>query len=253
LRLIFAVIFYENDVCMIEAISFKNIVNKVNDELKKASARITFYDSVDPVSRNAMAEINKKIKRHNFIGVMFCNPNTTFCKNEILLHLNYFHHRSGKYINFFCCGYGAYWPEGRYKDQQVVASIDGTAWSYSNQAFVSVLCEFEKTTKWKYSGENELLLLDVSPSRDDKLNINSAIVCNLEAMNRDKAFTSVRSFFEDIIRYSVTGKNANGWQFSDRKGGEVAKNYLKETVLSLLPKTLQDTYKKAENYAIRQI
>jgi hypothetical protein len=239
---------------MIEAISFQDIVNKVNDGLNKASVRMTTYDAVDPVSRNAMAEINKKVKRHNFIGVMFCNPNTTFCKNEILLHLNYFHHRSGKHINFFCCGYGAHWPEGLYQDQQVVASIGGTAWSYSDQALVSVLCEFEKDTKWRYSGENELLLLDVSPSIiDDKLNINSAIVCNLETMNRDKAFTSVRSFFEDIIRYSATNKNANGWQFSDRKGGEAAKSYLKEAVLSLLPKTLQETYKKAENYAVRQI
>ena len=93
----------------------------------------------------------------------------------------------------------------------------------------------------------------MSPPIDDKLNINSAIVCNLEAMNRDKAFTSVRSFFEDIIRYAATEENANGWQLSDRKGGEVAKNYLKEVVLSLLPKTLQETYKKAENYVIRQI
>ncbi|MBU1052854.1 MAG: hypothetical protein KKC46_03360 [Proteobacteria bacterium] len=238
---------------MIEAISFQHILNIVNDDLKKASMRITFYDSVDPVSRNAMAEINKKVKRHNFIGVIFCNPNTIFCKNEILLNLNYFHHRSGKHINFFCCGYGNFWPEGLYQDQQVVASIDGMAWYYSDQAFVYVLNEFEKTTTWRYSGENELLLLDVSPPIDDKLNINSAIVCNLEIMNRDKAFTSVRSFFEDIIRYSATNENANGWQFSDRKGGEAAKNYLKEAILSLLPKTLQDTYKKAENYAVRQI
>ncbi|MFA5321762.1 MAG: hypothetical protein WC373_03745 [Smithella sp.] len=238
---------------MIEAISFQDIVNEVNDSLKKAFVRMTFYDSVDPVSSNAMAEINKKVKRHTFIGVMFCNPNTTFCKNEILSRLNYFHHRSGKHINFFCCGYGAYWPEGLYKDQQPAASIDGTAWCYSDEALVSVLSEFENNTKWHYSGENELLLLDVSPSIDDKLNINSAIVCNLETMNRDQAFTSVRSFFEDIIRYASTDKNVNGWQFSDRKGGEVAKNFLKEAILSLLPKTLQDTYKKAENYAVRQI
>ena len=116
-----------------------------------------------------------------------------------------------------------------------------------------MLCEFEKNTKWHYSGENELLLLDVSPSIDDNLNINSAIVCNLETMNRDQTFTSVRSLFEEIIRYAATDKNVNGWQFSDRKGGDIAKNYLKEAVLSLLPKTLQDTYKKAESYAVKQI
>ena len=197
---------------MIEAISYQDIVNKVSDSLKKVPVRMTFYDSVDPVSRNAMAEINKTVKRHNFIGVLFCNPNTTFCKNEILPHLNYFHHRSGKYINIFCCGYGAYWPEELYRDTQVVATIDGTEWLYSDKALISVISEFESTTKWRYSGENELLLLDISPSTDTSLNINSAIVCNLETMNRDQAFTSVRSFFEGIIRYSATVENANGWR-----------------------------------------
>jgi len=72
-------------------------------------------------------------------------------------------------------------------------------------------------------------------------------------MNRDHAFTSVRSFFEDIIHYAATSKNVDGWHYSDHKGGDIAKNYLKEVVLSLLPKTLQDTYKKAENFAVKQI
>jgi len=86
---------------MIEATSFQDIVNNVNDNLKKASVRMTFYDAVDPVSSNAMAEINKKVKQHGFIGVMFCNPNSTFCKSEIISHLNYFHYRSAKHIIFF--------------------------------------------------------------------------------------------------------------------------------------------------------
>ena len=238
---------------MIEAVTFEDILKNVTNGLKNARVRITVYDSLDPVSRNAMAEINKKVKRHNFIGVMFCNPNTTFCKEEVLNHMNYFHHRSIQHINLFCCGYGAIWPKGKYRDQQVVVSIDGAAWSYSDQALISVVSEFEKATKWRYGGENELLLLDVSPSTDEKLNINSAIVCNLETMNRDKAFTSVRAFLEDIIRYAASNENANGWQFSDRKGGEVAMNYLKDTMLSLLPKNLQSSYRKAESFAVRKI
>ena len=114
--------------------------------------------------------------------------------------------------------------------------------------------EFEKQTKWHYSGENELLLIDVFPSvLKDQLNINNAIVCNLEKMHKDKAFSSVRKLFEDIIRYASTDHAATAWSFSDGKGGEIAKSFLKDVLLSFLPKKLQESYTKAENYAIRKI
>lgn len=241
---------------MVEAISFDNIIELVNLELKNTSKRYVVYDSIDPVSSNAMAEINKKIKKHRIIGVLFCNPNTSFCKNEILGSLNYFHHRSKEKIDFFCCGYGAYWPEQHFKDQKVVVNIDGTDWVYSDEALISVIEGFEDHTKWKYSGENELLLLDVSPATlndNEMFKINNAIVCNLESMKKDNAFTSVRSFFEEIIRYSSTNECANLFHFSDLKGVDVAKKTLKDGVLSLLPKPLQQTYREAENYVIRQI
>jgi hypothetical protein len=240
---------------MVEAISFNNIIELVNLELKNTSKRYVVYDSVDPVSSNAMIEINSKIKKHRIIGVLFCNPNTSFCKNEILGSLNYFHHRSKEKINFFCCGYGAYWPEGHYNDQRNVVEIAGTTWSYSDQAFVNVIEGFESKTKWKYSGENELLLLDVSPALNDNeiFKINSAIVCNLESMKRDGAFTSVQAFFENIISYAGSNECASLFAFSDHKGIDIAKKTIKDGILSFLPKLLQQTYREAENYVIRQI
>lgn len=240
---------------MIEAISFNDIINSVNVGLEKTSKRLVFFDSVDPVSNNAMAEINSKIKKHRLIGVLFCNPNTSFCKNEILYSLNYFHHRSKEKIDFFCCGYGAYWPEEHFKDQKIIVNIDGTDWSFSDEALISVIEGFENKTKWKYSGENELLLLDVTPAinEDEFFNINSAIVCNLESMKLDNAFTSVRAFIEEIIRYASTNECANLWGFSDHKGLDIAKNTLKDGILSLLPRLLQQTYREAENYVVKEI
>ncbi|WP_155903104.1 hypothetical protein [Marinobacter gelidimuriae] len=114
--------------------------------------------------------------------------------------------------------------------------------------------DFESKTKWRYSGENELLLLDVSPSSDpDELNINSALVCNLEQMKKDGAFSSVRALFESIIRYAASDDAVGAWGFSDQKGIEVASSFLKDAILGLLPKPLQSSYRKAENFAIKQI
>lgn len=239
---------------MIDAIRYKDIVKAVSEEQRRYSARLVAFDGVDAASQQAMKDINAKIKRHSFVAVLFCNPSTSFCKSEILESLNYLHHRSKEYINIFCCGYGAYWQEHKYPDLKVVTKIEGLDWSYSDNAFVSAVEEFEERRNWRYSGENELLLLDVSPSSDlEELNINDAIVCNLEKMKADGAFSSVRAFFEDIIRYASSTESANAWEFSDKKGGDVAKKLLKDSVLRLLPITLQGSYRKAENFAIKKI
>ncbi|WP_351079233.1 hypothetical protein [Shewanella sp. CAL98-MNA-CIBAN-0140] len=239
---------------MIDAICYKDIVESVNKDLKSLPIKMKFFDSVDPVTSNAMQEINSKIKKHTLVAILFCNPNTDFCKKEILASLSYLHHRSKEHINIFCCGYGAYWPEHKYPDLNVVTSISGTDWCYSDNSFVEAIEAFENTTKWKYSGENELLLLDASPSSDvSNLNINNAIVCNLERMKSDKAFSSVRSLLEDVIRYASSTSATDAWEFSDKKGGELAVDLLKNTMLSFLPKQFQTSYKKAESYAVKKI
>ncbi|WP_153447184.1 hypothetical protein [Vibrio algicola] len=239
---------------MIDAISYLNIVEAVNRDLTSMPKRMMFFDSVEPASERLATSINEKTQKHSLVAVLFCNPRTEFCKKEILESLSYLHHRSGKAINIFCCGYGAYWPHGKYPDLEPVTKIDGTDWLYSDNAFVSVINEFEDKTNWKYSGENELLLLDVSPSVDNgNLNINNAIVCNLEQMKKDEAFSSVRSLFEKLIRYCATTESADAWTFSDTQGLDIAKSLLKNTFLSFLPKDLQKTYKQAENYVIKKI
>ncbi len=239
---------------MIPAISYTDIANKVNTELDRQPIRCIALDSVDSVTEKVMSSINSKIKKHCLVAVLFCNPKTEFCQNEIISSLSYFHHRSKQYIDIFCCGYGAYWSKNEYPDLEIVTKIDRVDWNYSDNAFVAVVEDFEKRTKWRYSGENELLLLDVIPSKKrDELTINNAIVCNLERMKRDNAFSSVRSFFEDIIRYATNNNIANAWSFSDKKGGELAKDFLKNTILSFLPKQLRLSYSKAENYIIKKI
>lgn len=239
---------------MIDAIQYRDVADSVNRKLRAAPKRVVVFDGVSPVSSQAMSDINSNIKSRCLVAVLFCNPHTNFCQTEILGSLNYFHHRSKEHIDIFCCGYGAYWPEEKYPDLQVVTRIDGTEWSYSDNSFVSAVEAFEARADWQYSGENELLLLDVNPSDNiEELNIHNALVCNLEKMKKDGAFSSVRSLMESIIRYSSSNDNADAWSFSEQKGGDVAQSFLKEALLSTLPKSLRDAYRQAENYAVRKI
>lgn len=239
---------------MIDAISYSEMVNAVNKNLASLPVREISCDSVESASTQAVANIKAEIKKHNLVAILFCNPKTEFCKKEILESLSYLHHRSGNAINIFCCGYGAHWPEEKYPDLEQVTKIEGVDWLYSDKAFVSVVKDFEEKTKWRYSGENELLLLDVIPSLEPKvLNINNAIVCNLEQMKKDDAFSSVRSLFEKLIRYCGTTEANDTWTFSDAQGLSIAKNLLKDTLLGFLPKSLHASYNKAESYVIKKI
>jgi hypothetical protein len=239
---------------MIETVSYSNIVETVREEQNRFIGRVVILDSVDPVSSELMAEINSKTKRHSLVAVLFCNPRTPFAKDEIIPSLNYFHKRSKQYINIFCCGFGAFGTTSDYPDMQQVGRVDGDEWFYSDEAFVTVVEEFEERTQWQYSGENELLLLDIVKNKDiEDLTIQHAIVCNLEQMHRDKAFTSVRSLVEKLIVYAKSDEAANAWKFSDKQGLNVARSVLKDAVLNLLPNDLKNLYQRSENYAVKQI
>lgn len=239
---------------MIETVTFSDIVNKIKADERRLSGRRYCLDSIDSVTKDLMLKLNEKLQRHTLVAVLFCNPNSKFCADEILNSLNYFHKRSKDYIHIFCCGYGAFKQSDEYNDIQQVVDIDGTPWFYSDTSLVDVVERFERKTNWVYSGENELLILDVIPSEEsDDITINNSIVCNLEQMKKDNAFTSVRSLMEKLIKYASSTECADAWEFSDKQGLLVAKNCLKDGVLSFLPAAVRDLYKKSENYAVRKI
>ncbi len=245
---------FNRDLQMIETVKYSDIVETIKADEKRVTGRMYCFDGVDSATENLMAEMNAKLKRHTLVAVLFCNPNTQFCKDEILNSLNYFHKRSKHYIHIFCCGFGAYEKSTKFNDIQQVVDIDGTPWFYSDTALVDVVESFEAKTNWVYSGENELLILDVIPSKDEKdITVSNAIVCNLEQMKADKAFTSVRSLIENLIRYAASSECADAWEFSDKQGISAAKDSLKDAFLGLLPKPVSAMYKKSEGFAVKKI
>lgn len=195
-------------------------------------------------------------RNSKLIGILLSHPQSTISKNEIVGHLNYFHHRSGEAIDFFCVGYGADWPENHYPDRNTITKIDGVEWLFSEKAFTNVVQDLETETKWQYSGETELLLISARKEENGKtkMDYSSAIVCNLEIMQKDQAFTSVRSFFEGIFRFARRNSRCDEtWDLSDQQGLKVGQSALKDAVLSLLPSNIKSSYKKAEHYAVRNI
>jgi hypothetical protein len=187
------------------------------------------------------------------VGLLFAPAEVRLARDEIVPSLDHFHHRSGNHIDFFCAGYSRY---GFTPGERPVTN-DEPPWMFSLNAFHRFQQEIERLSRWRYSGEADLLLMNGIPGNDDgkaSLDFNSAIVCDLDGMIRDKAILSVRRFFEDVFRFAEEANTTDPtWGFSDTMGARTADSALKRVILSLLPKDLGDDYRRAEHFAIRDV
>lgn len=250
---------------MLDANSLQSIKEKAHSDLprkitiiKREPVTTMAYMMVagkNPPTRYKSVRI-EETRNSKLIGILFAHPKSNLAKSEIIGHLNHFHIRSGEAVDFFCAGYGAYWPENHFADQTPVTQIEGINWLFSDEAFCNMIDDLEAETNWQYSGETELLLVSAEKqtSGDIVLNYSDSIVCNLEAMAKDNAFTSVRSFFAGIFSYAKSHSDSNPtWAMSDKSGLAIGKSAIKDAILSLLPSTLKGSYLKAEHYAVRNL
>ena len=250
---------------MFDAHSLQSIKEKISSDLPRKIVR-TKREPV--VTMQYMLASNKNTptryetirteepRDSKLIGILFAHPKSKLAQAEIVHQLNLFHIRSGEAIDFFCVGYGAYWPENHYADQSPVTKIEGVDWLFSDVAFSSVIDELEAETTWQYSGETELLLISAEKQSSGaiKLNYQDTIVCNLEVMTKDNAISSIGSFFTKIFNYAKTHSESDpAWGLSDHSGATVGKSAIKDAILSLLPNNLKESYKKAEHYAVRDL
>lgn len=186
----------------------------------------------------------------HMVGLLFAPPHAPLAKEEIVRSLDYFHHRSKNHIDFFCAGYSRC---GITSGERPVTS-DDSPWVFSNEAFERFRRDIERRSRWQYSGETDLLLMNGRRGNDEEsayLDFSSAVVCDLERMKQDGAIHSVRRFLEGVFRFaeSVTEPDPT-WGFSDEMGVWTARSALTRVILSLLPNYLSDVYREAEHFTI---
>ncbi len=195
---------------------------------------LTYKDMLDHIRRNDFVE--------DTIGILITRPSLATGK-DILEELNYYHHMTSVNINFYLPGYGAYWNPQEYPDMRVVTKIDGADWSFSDRAFVAFINALEEVSRWKYSGESELLLI---PYDDGKLDYSNVAVFCLDAMLKDEAISSVSRFITDLSR---SAKRNNAVKSIAVKGAAkcVAKTIVQE-MPDFLPKHISTALKRGRHY-----
>lgn len=181
------------------------------------------------------------------IGILVTRPDLPTGK-DILNSLEYFHFRTGEYVNFYLPGYGAYWPKSDYPDGKVVTMIDGVNWSFSNQMFTKFISDIERYSKWQYSGESELLLVEM---KNGILSYENMMQFHLDNMFRDGVINSVHQFFEQVFRICSDKETLN--QLSNAFGVDKLKQISKDKILEKLPLDLGNVFIQEKYFCIKNM
>lgn len=196
--------------------------------------------------KNIKGNIERYGIENDTIGILITRPDLHTGKS-ILNSLEYFHFRTGKTINFYLPGYGAYWND-TYPDGKIVTEINGVKWSFSNEMFTEFLSDLEKYSKWKYSGESELLLVDL---KKGILSFDKIIQFHLDNMIRDNVIYSVHQFFEQLFSVCQDKETLN--QVSNAFGLDKAKQITKERILDKLPVGLGNIFTQEKYFCVRNM
>lgn len=198
-----------------------------------------------------LREISENVEKYGIlndrIGILITRPDLPTGKN-ILDSLEYFHFRTGKSLNFYLPGYGAYWPNSEYPDGKVVTTIDGVNWSFSNQMFAQFISELETYSKWSYSGESELLLIELN---NGILSYKNVMVFHLDNMIRDNVIKSMYSFFEQLFRICLDKETLD--QISNSLGYNKLKQLSKKKTLNSFPFGLGKVFMQEKYFCVRNM
>lgn len=127
-------------------------------------------------------------------------PDAPMMKSDILPRLNYYHHRSSNAVEIFTIAYNE-----RGGDNDPMPLFD-------DEGFANAIAELERATKWKYSGQTDMLFLastldmvrrptgSILPSV--RFVFEEVVCLCLERVVADKAISSGAGLIEEIIRAS---------------------------------------------------
>lgn len=203
---------------------------------------LTYQIMLKEIDRNA----REKGVMKDAIGILITRPDLP-TGNDILNSLEYYHFRTGKSVNFYLPGYGAFWGK-YYPDGKIVTTIEDVNWLFSNKMFVSFIQDLEKYSKWQYLGESELLLVEL---KDGILSYENMMQFYLDNMIRDGVICSVHRFFEDLFR--VCKDKDSLYQISNAFGMDKAKQISMNILLENLPLGLRNIFTQEKYFCQRNM
>ena len=193
--------------------------------------------------------------KRRMIGILFAKPNAKLVSKEILKNLDYFHVRSGKFIDFFFPGYGPKDPDNKFAKYDIEQGKSG--WQFNMYCFVKSIEAMESITNWEYSGETDLILTDITINKKEhkaEINFDITINCLLDEFKRIGAIDTIHTFFENIFKFTKDKNKDNPtYSFSDFMGIKRGQEGILRFFQSLLPKELASAIVKTAVFRVRNL
>lgn len=181
---------------------------------------------------------------NDMIGILITRPQLPVGK-QIMNDLSYYHFRTGNSINFYLPGYCAYCE---YPDSETVTVVAGEKWCFSDKMFVSFIEDLEKNTKWKYSGESELLLVEW---RNGRICFQNTMQFYLDKMIRDKVIDAVNQFFENLFRMTKDASSLK--KISNNLGKNKFYEVSRDILLEKMPLEMGNIFKQEKYFCVSNI
>ncbi len=214
-----------------------------------------FYNRGDIERQLTWAFKNRYMRKDAALtGILLARPEDKTAKDLVLPNLEYWHHRSDYYTDFFCAGYIPTAIESTAKP--VGVTIDGLEWGFSLPAYVQIVEALEREARWAYEGDTCLLLLSsYFYGVNAHLDFRRCLRLNLRQALEDKAIDTPTQLAEGIFQIAKRineGTDDPIWELSDKLGHKVIKVGIKDALLSLLPSWLAPPTRKAIHFAVHQ-
>ncbi len=129
--------------------------------------------------------------------------------------------------------------------------LDGSPPSFDAKDFLAAKNSIEKQSKWKYSGESDILMLNyVYDGTDVALDFSETITLRVEEMLRNKTVSSLDKLIHDLIEAAKSTPNATVWKISDKIGIQLGRKALWDTITSTFFGKLNKVYKSFRPFAV---
>jgi len=176
--------------------------------------------------------------RVTLVGFVFVPPRTEIGQ-QLLACIDEFHYRFGPDVHFFFAGWSRHsGPDEKPPDAESIAAPDGRGpWLYSARFFSLMIDDIAKTSRYKWSGGPEILLVSVyrGAHRSTVIDFSRSIPLRIDVMLKDEAVPGIGQLLERIATEGRKCRDASIGHFSDVNGAKVAAESLMDGVLEALP------------------
>ena len=148
----------------------------------------------------------RELNENNIITLLSMIP-TSVGAHESINEFSYLHHDSREYCSIYAIGYTDGPNEFGYSRK--VEGVDGVAWYYSDKEFIDFKEKLGKRIKWRYSGENELIVLQSNIDGKNILNFQNYVAINISEGLRQEYICSYQNFMESLIESSKSEVEAS--------------------------------------------